>query len=104
MPRPKNTTESDQSYDIPKRDGVRRAIRLYFPEGKVPTSPVPTILSRTRYGREWVYNPGEREGGYDSFRQSGFVVCLWQWVQNGMDREDDLIIGVAVFLMLMKYA
>ena len=52
MPRPKNTTESDQSYDIPMRDGVRRAIRLYFPEGKVPTSPVTTMLIQTRYGRE----------------------------------------------------
>lgn len=58
------------------RDGVRRAISLYFPEGKVPTSPVPTILIQTRYGREWVDNEGEREGGYESFRQSGFVVAV----------------------------
>lgn len=58
------------------RDGVRRTIRRYFPEGKVPMSTVPTMLIQTRYGREWVYNEGEREGGYASFRQSGFVVAV----------------------------
>jgi len=43
--------QSDQSYYIPMRDGVRLAIRLYFPEGKVPTSTLPTILIQTReYG------------------------------------------------------
>ena len=76
MPRPKNTTESNQSYDIPMRDGVRRAICLYFPEGKVPTSPIPTMLIQTRYGRKWVDNEGEREGSYELFRQSGFVVAV----------------------------
>lgn len=66
--------ESDQSYYIPMRDGVRLAISLYFPEGKAPMSAAPAILVQTRFGREWVYNLGEREGGYESFRRSGFVV------------------------------
>ncbi|MHA2139529.1 MAG: CocE/NonD family hydrolase [Candidatus Hodarchaeales archaeon] len=68
--------QSNKSYYLPMRDRVRLAISFYFPDDMVPTSTVPTILIQTRYGREWVYNLGEREDGYESFRKAGYAIAI----------------------------
>ena len=68
--------QSDQSYYISMRDGVRLAVSIYFPERKMPTRKLPTILIQTRYGREWVFEIGERQGGYEYFRDSGAVIAI----------------------------
>lgn len=66
---------SDQSYYLPMRDGVRIAIGLWFPGGKVPTGKAPVLLIQTRYGRAGIYGHNE-DGRYEDFRKAGYVVAV----------------------------
>lgn len=50
---------SDVSYYLPMRDGIRLAVSVYFPSHTTPTSPVPTLLILTRYGRATVHREGD---------------------------------------------
>jgi putative CocE/NonD family hydrolase len=59
----------DKSYYLPMRDGTRIAVSLYFPEGEVPASPVPTILVQTRYGRAGIIRR------FGRFRNDGYVIA-----------------------------
>ena len=66
---------SDLSYYLPMRDGVRLAISIWFPGGRMPSKPVPVVLIQTRYGRAGVFNYGE-SGQYRRLLQAGFAVAV----------------------------
>jgi putative CocE/NonD family hydrolase len=66
---------SDLSYYLPMHDGVRLAISVWFPDGKLPLKPVPVVLIQTRYGRGGVFNYGEN-GQYRRFLKAGFAVAV----------------------------
>lgn len=61
---------SDRAYYLPMRDGIRLAVSLYFPGGRLPEKPAPVVLIQTRYGRA-----GEADFGA-AWRQAGYVVAI----------------------------
>jgi uncharacterized protein len=63
------------SYYLPMRDGVRLAISVWFPQGVLPSSPVPVVLIQTRYGRAGVFVYGEN-GQYRRYLHAGFAVAV----------------------------
>jgi putative CocE/NonD family hydrolase len=74
-PAPRPQGWSDLSYYLPMPDGVRLAVSVWFPHGKVPTQHVPVLLIQTRYGRAGVFNYGEH-GQYNKFLDAGFAVAV----------------------------
>ncbi len=65
----------DTSYYLAMRDGVRVAVSLWYPGGKLPMAPAPVLLIQTRYGRTGIYNFNEG-GHYALYRQAGYVVAV----------------------------
>jgi uncharacterized protein len=63
------------SYYLPMRDGVRLAISVWFPQGVMPSTPVPVVLIQTRYGRAGVFVYGEN-GQYRRYLHAGFAVAV----------------------------
>ncbi len=68
-------TRPDTSYYLAMCDGVRVAVSLWYPGGKVPAAPAPLLLIQTRYGRTGIYNFNEG-GHYALYRQAGYVVAV----------------------------
>jgi putative CocE/NonD family hydrolase len=66
---------SDISYYLPMHDGVKLAVSVWFPEHRLPQTPVPVIMIQTRYGRAGVFDFGEN-GQYKRFLQAGFAVAV----------------------------
>jgi putative CocE/NonD family hydrolase len=66
---------STLSYYLPMRDGVRLAISVWFPDGVMPSKPVPVVLIQTRYGRAGVFVYGEN-GQYRRYLKAGFAVAV----------------------------
>jgi predicted acyl esterase len=66
---------SDRSSYVSMRDGVRIALSLWFPGGREPENPAPTLLIQTRYGRAGVFGDGESRG-YQPFVDAGYVVAI----------------------------
>jgi uncharacterized protein len=66
---------SDQSYYLPMADGVRLAVSVWFPDGRVPGKKVPVVLIQTRYGRAGVFNYGENRQ-YRRLLKDGFAVAV----------------------------
>lgn len=60
---------ADRAFYVEMRDGMRVAMSLYFPHGREPVEPAPTILVQTRYGRAGVAR------GYERFVSDGFVLA-----------------------------
>jgi hypothetical protein len=61
--------QSDRSYYVEMEDGVRVALSLYYPGGREPEEPRPTILVQTRYGREGMI------GTFERFVEAGYVLA-----------------------------
>ncbi len=66
---------SDRSYYLPMRDGTRIALSLYFPHGKPPKTPTPTVLVQTRYGRARAF-ARDVLAEQKLFRDAGYVVAI----------------------------
>lgn len=67
---------SDRSYYFAMRDGVRLALSLYFPAGRVPVTRAPAILIQTRYGRARESLRGGEPRDIDFFLGHGYVVAI----------------------------
>lgn len=66
---------SDRSFYLPMGDGVRLAVSVWFPQGHVPSRPVPVVLIQTRYGRAGVFKYGEA-GQYVRLLRAGYAVAI----------------------------